>query len=515
MPADQTDTQTPRHAGLLRREARRLAQTDRLRANTCSPWEASAGGLVLWLVWRALFKGFRPAWLIASLAVTLWFGAQIIIECGGISALFPARPPLETRIQTALAASVPAGEAAEDYWVGQMSQALDGDFRRRADMDRFRAWASIGPDLIGRDTLALVAIAGHDGAAALDARLRAGPPWAREQQLSRAYAGMLHRAGREGREPPELIFAPDALVQRQAAAQFYWSIAETSAEAFFRGRQSGQFELTMVPGLVVAPGGDTRLYGGMRQLVMQACALTPEIEGCEASLIPPQAFDRVRYALAALEAGTVHLSLPPSAVHDGAQILQAAREAGRLRPAMEAQLTRWVDAILPPEAITGVVVQAGVRADLMFAAPGQAGPVLRGQLDRHSGPEAAELTRLLEDLALIRRTTTIMTAIRLVSAIDQLNQADYLVRIANTAGDRLLGLHLALGEGVYSLLDPVARGPAPSGRNINGAYAGLLSVIAVLFLTCLRLLSAPAVRRASRMNALDARLSSLFLGRKT
>ncbi|WP_417470409.1 hypothetical protein [Maricaulis sp.] len=509
------DIDTPRRSGLTRAEAARLAATEACRAETCSPWEASPLGLVPWLIWRALFKGFRPAWLIASLAVSAWFGAHVVIESGGIRAMTRTEPGLEARIQSSLAASVPVGEDARSYWIARMNEALDGDARRRADLDRFRAWATIGPDLIGRDRLALDYLAGPDGAAALDARLTAGPPWVRRDRLARGYRELIESEQARRLDPPQLVLAPDGLMARQAAAQFHWSIAAHSADAFFSGRQSGQFELTMVPGLVAAPGGDTRLYGGVRQLYMQACALDALIEGCETGIIPPQAFDPVRYALAALEAGMVDLNLPDSAVHDGAQVLQAAREAGRLQPALEAQLQDWVAAILTPAEISAALETAGLRPDYAFSAPTQAADGLAGQLQRRSGAEAAALSRLLDDLARIRRASSVMTAIRVVSSIGQLNQADYLVRISNTAGDRLLALHLALGEGVYHLLDSADSTPQPTARSVNLAWAGLLSAAIVVFLTLLRVASAPDVRRASRMAALDAWLSRLFLGRKT
>lgn len=501
--------------GLTGAEASRLAATDACRADTLSPWEAPAIGVILWLVWRVLFKGFRPAWLIASLLVAVWFGGQVVNETGGIRALSPSQSSLETRIQTALAASVPAGEDARDYWIARLSQALDGDQRRRADLDRFRAWAAIGPDLIGRDRLALEYLAGPQGAAALDAQLTAGPPWARRDRLDRAYRELLGSERARQLDPPQLVFAPQALLAREARAQFDWSIAELSAESFFSGRRSGQFELGMVPGLVTAPGGDTRLYGGVRQLMMQTCSRTPQLEGCEAAIIPPQDFDAVRYALSALESGMVRLNLPPSVVHDGAQVLQAAREAGRLQPELETQLRGWVDSVLAPDQISAALDSAGLRPDLAFSAPGQAAAPLANRIERRSGPEAAALARLLDDLARIRRASSVMTAIRVVSSIGQLNQADYLVRISNTAGDRLLALHFALGDGVYQLLDPAENGPRASARSINLAWAGLLSAAIVLFLTVLRLSMSPAVRRATRLNALDARVSRLFLGRKS
>ncbi|WP_339748313.1 hypothetical protein [uncultured Maricaulis sp.] len=514
-PAGTPELAPRRPGGLTGAEAARLLATDACRADTCSPWEASPIGVTAWLLWRAILKGFRPVWLIASLLVTVWFGAHVVIERGGIAAMTRTEPGLEARIQSALAASVPDGVEARDYWVGQMSQALDGDARRRADLDRFRAWAVIGPDLIGRDRLALQHLAGPAGPAVLNARLSAAPPWVRDDRLAQGYRELIANDAARQLDPPQLVFAPPEILTRQAAAQFHWSIAEHSANAFFSGRLSGQFELTMVPGLVVGEGGDTRLYGGVRQLYMQACAREPQMKGCETGIVPPQSFDPVRYALAALEAGVVDLNLPTSVIHDGAQVLQAARESGRVQPELEAQLRGWVETVLPPDEISAALQRAALAPDFAFSAPGQAQRPLAGQIEHRSGSDTAALSRLLDDLARIRRTSSAMTAIRVVSAISELNQADYLVRISNTAGDRLLALHLALGEGVFHLLDSSAEAHRPTARSVNLAWAGLLSTAIVLFLTLVRLATSPLVRRASRLTALDARLSRLFLGRKS
>ena len=107
--SDTPEIETRPRNGLTGAESVRLAATDACRAETCSPWEASPPGLGVWLLWRALFKGFRPAWLLASLAVSAWFGAQVVIESGGIAAMTRTAADLETRIQSALAASVPEG----------------------------------------------------------------------------------------------------------------------------------------------------------------------------------------------------------------------------------------------------------------------------------------------------------------------------------------------------------------------------------------------------------------------
>ena len=63
-------------SGLTQAEAIRRERVERWRDETQSPWEASPPGLVVWLAWRAVYKGVQPLWLILSLLAAAWFGSQ-------------------------------------------------------------------------------------------------------------------------------------------------------------------------------------------------------------------------------------------------------------------------------------------------------------------------------------------------------------------------------------------------------------------------------------------------------
>jgi hypothetical protein len=514
-----SDAKIYRRAGLTEREASRLATTQDHRDETRSPWEAAPFGVVIWLLWRLVLKGFQPLWMIASLAIAAWFASQIIVQSGGVSRMTEPDPGFDLRLHQALDASVPSGMDPLDYWVAQMNTALDGDYRRRADIETFRAWASIGPDLIGHQQLILGE--GIDGqtADAAEARFRASPAWVRENTIERRYRRRMREAARRGFEPVQLVFAPESVVQKYQSAGLVWSIAQTNADAFFRGQASGQLELTSLPGLVVSSTRGTRLYGGVRHLIMQACT-QPEIlatsqEECAASIIPQQSFDAVRYGLAALESGLVRLSIPDSAVRDGAEVLMAARAAGRLDPSLEAALDAWVAVLLTPADINREIAETGQRLDMAFAAPRRVERHFRNRMDRRTGPEAAALGRLLETIARLRRSTSPTITVRILSGIENLQQADQLLRISALSNHRVLALQLALGEGIYDLLDEAPSAPIPDESLFHKLYISLFSAAFVLLLTIFRLAMPPLVRQASRLNSLDARLSRLFLGRKT
>lgn len=130
-PHRRPDADAYRRGGLTRDEARRRERVEAWRADTGSPWEASPPGLVLWLLWRALYKGLQPFALIACLLAAGWFGSQWMGSVGGISAIADPAPGQAERLSAAIAASLHDGIDRDAYWADMMDRALDGDRRRR------------------------------------------------------------------------------------------------------------------------------------------------------------------------------------------------------------------------------------------------------------------------------------------------------------------------------------------------------------------------------------------------
>jgi len=506
-------------SGLTQAEAIRRERVERWRDETQSPWEASPPGLVLWLLWRVLYKGFQPLWLIASLAAALWFGAQWLNSAGGVAAVSGPAPDAQAQLSAAIAAAVPADRDPHEFWSDRLDRALDGDRRRRPDIDRFRSWVAIGPDLIGRDRLALEALAGPAGPDALDASLRAGPPWEREALLADTFRAQLAEGEARGLVPPELVFAPQAVRARYERSHFHWSIADTSARAFFNGRQRGEFEMRSLPGLVAEgrTGGHTRLYGGVRHLVIQACAHAPgAVEGCGAPIIPAEPADALRFALAALEAGLARLPVAPSEAMSGAEVLQAGYRAGRLSPDLEAALAGELAAALPPAAITRGFAATAVRADLAFAAPGQVRPSLSGRIDLRGGQGAVVLAEMLRDIAAIRAQTAPEIAIRLLDGLDTPQDVRRLRTLVDSAGERALAVRELLGPAALERAAPETRVQAqPDPVAKRRAMLALISAGLVILLTLIRLATPRRIRLAARTNLADAWISRLTLGRKT
>lgn len=499
-------------------EAERRDRVDAWRAETQSPWEAGIGGLLVWGLWRTLYKGVQPAWLVGSLLIAGYYLLTWLDSAGGVDRLAAPQPDRQARIEAALSGAVPDSVPARRFWSQQMEGALMSGRRREADIDLFRAWARIGPDLITRDQLALDMLAGAAGPDWLDARLRAGAPGERERQLSRAIAQALREGQAHGLVPPELVFADPGLVARYQASQFRWSVAQASAQAFFRRQQQGEFAMRSLPGLV-APDidGPARLYGGVRHLMIQACAGTgPRLEGCGARIIPGEAPDDLRLALAALESGLVQLHIPSSAVRNGAETLQAAREAGRLSPALEAQLSAHLSGLLPAGLVRETLARDSVRADLAFAAPDRTARTLYHRLDLRTAEGAVALSELLRELDALREATSPVLAIRLMSGLEAYEDVTAIRALAGVMGEGTLAARQLLGPQALTLLettDPIVRPGDPVAQ--RNAMLALISAACVLLLTLIRLITPRHIRRASWSNLADAWISRLTLGRKT
>ncbi|WP_417479637.1 hypothetical protein [Maricaulis maris] len=517
---DAGDTNQPgadawQRAGLTRGEAIRRERVDRWRGETQSPWEAGPVGLTVWLLWRAVFKGFQPAWLIGSLVVAAWFALQWLAQTGGIAGHVTPQPGESERLSQLVREAVPSGADARTLWLDRLNDALRGDRRRRADMDRFRSWAALGPDLIGRDRLALELLAGAAGPQALDARLRAGPAWQRQARLDAAYRRELARGEALGLSPPALVFAPDALQRGQAQRQFAWAVANTSADGFFRGAYRGQFEMRSVPALVATDAGDTRLYGGVRHLVIQLCA-DPRTRrpGCDSAIIPPATADDLALALAAIEAGMVSLPGRQHALGSGAEILTAARRAGRLHPQMEAWLAIELVRLLPPDQIGNAFASAGIRPDIAFAAPSRAEPMIAARIEASTAPGAVGLATVFQSVARLRTRTSSFESIRLMQFAGSPDALTDVQRLAELSGPATLAVFEWLGEDAFAALQPLPDTPEVEPRVRQALMLALISVALVLLLTLIRLATPDRLRRASHTSLTDAWISRSLLGKK-
>ena len=244
------DHEILRRAGLTVREAKRLSEIEELRSNTASVWDSSFPGMIMWTLWRLLLKGFQPVWLIASLGAAAWFAGHMVDQAGGIRAVSEPPPSLADRVTHAVQASTDPSSSSWQRWQDELEVALNGDGRRRPDIDRFNAWITLAPDLIGRDQLALHDLSGNLSPARWDLRTRALPVWEREHRYDATIEARHQQARIQDLMPWPRVYVPADLQSRYQNAYLNWAIAHSSADRFFKRQSHGQLNLQSLPGLV-------------------------------------------------------------------------------------------------------------------------------------------------------------------------------------------------------------------------------------------------------------------------
>lgn len=510
--------ETFRRAGLTETESQRLARIEEYANDRQAFWEASPIGMLFWLVWKILYKGFQPALLLLAIAASVWFSARILDQLGGLTVIASAPVDLAERIETAFEASRAPDEDAYQAWVDELADAINGDIRRRPDLDRFAGWAEAATYWLGEEDLALRLLAAGRDPARLDAELRALPPQERERRLSGVIEAQLQQARLRGLEPEAIIFAPANILDRYERSRLVWEISAAPIDDFFRASQQGQLELSTLSGLVTHYRSDTRIYSGVRHLVIQLC-LAPQAqdrfaEPCAASIIPRGQFDPFLLSLSALEAGMVDLGRETGAARAGASILRAGYVAGRMPLSLEQELRSLFETHLPQEALVDALADAQFRPDLAFAAP-------RREQDRiaraytGSGEALDALGTALSALADIRLDHTARVTTRMVSGLYQIEDIHRLSVLLDAVGPAVLAMQERLGEDMYGVLDVVEQRGEASQEDLRGLALSLLAGLLVLLITMVRLSTEPLIRSAGRVRWVDVYLSRLFLGKKS
>ena len=509
-------TEKYRRAGLTQAEATRYAQTLDMRDETRRLRQASIFGLLGWLIWKLIFKGFQPAWMIASILAAFAFGVLIIRDLGGLEVIASEPPDLDARIEAAFAAERGARDDVYGMWLDELNAAMDGDLRRRPDLDQFTIWAQAGPYFIGRERLALRLLSGTQTSEAVDARLRALPPEVRQRRLSDALAAPLERARAREISPVETAYAPQSLQLRFSSAERGWRLVAHPVETFLRGQAEGRLDIRRQPGLSRRQAGDVLLYDGIRHLVIQHCQ-SPSMRRAAASAcpqdLPRQGFDPFLYGLAVFESGMIARDDTTLDAQQGARLIRAAYAAGRLSPAYEAQLRDVFARILPPSRIVEDLSAAGFDPEEAFQIPARYRTRLSGQIALDNEVMIA-LARELNAIAALQAASSASLSLRLIETLESASQLPALQVIVDHMGAGAVALYSVAGAGMFEIVEISEPELTPQTRNIQGLSLALLSALIVLLLSLKRIMTAPLIRQASRLQSLDARISRLLLGRK-
>ncbi|MBR9826264.1 MAG: hypothetical protein GYB36_10750 [Alphaproteobacteria bacterium] len=505
-----------RRAGLTQIEAQRYSRTLEMREETRRLREASPLGILGWLIWKLVFKGFQPTWMIASILAACAFGLLILRDLGGLESVASETADLDMRIEAAFEAERSPRLDVYGAWLEALDSALDGDLRRRPDLDRFQIWAEAGPYLIGRETLALTMLADEETPEQVDARLRALPPELRARQLRQALDMPLREARAREITPVEQVFMPEAMQARHRSALPAWNLVAGPVEAFLMGQAEGRLDIRSQPGLSRQQAGGVLLYDGVRHLVIQSCQSPIERRarrlGCPQDL-PRQGFDPFLLALSAFEAGLVARTPDTVNAQRGAQLVRAAYAAGRLSTGLEADLRADLAVSLPPDYVVDRAFEAELQAEEAFQIPSRYQDRLSARIPVDEAV-LHDVARHLHMIAELADASSASLSLRLIEILPGIDAVPALLALVERMGAGAVALHQTVGDSMYEIVEveQVVGEVQPLHR--HGLIASLMSMLIVLLLSLKRIATAPLIRQASRFQGLDAFLCRLLLGRK-
>ncbi len=489
-----------------------------VRYGARNPWLAPRPRAALYLVWRGLVAGFRPALFLSLLAASVVFAglaAQILPR--------PSAPPpsLSLAIDRALFEAVPADADRHAYWVDVLEASLQVERRTMPDIAQARAVASAYMAMRGREALALELLADGRRRSHVEAELRAQPAWIRERRLREAVEVRLEAGRAQGLEPETLIFAPRVLRVRLQRADALFGPALSDAEAWFVAPGDRALALDALPGLTPRTA---RLYGDLRGLVVRGCALGALMNRptgqCRIGFLPKPQADPVLAGLSLAVAGAA-----PER-RSGARIIKAAWAAGLLDASLAEEISFGPDPVLGREAVLASAMPVLAQAGEAWTQPARfdtASARVAQEAGRAARINTRERDRLFDAFTALRREVGALSAMRLADTVRDIEDAEELARLAQAADGRLLALHAFKGPELLAVLDAgeaqeVERWDvwAWPRRAQHFAALSLAALLAALGVLGLSLYHGRKRRRGGSpgmFERIDAAMSRLTLGR--
>jgi hypothetical protein len=478
------------------------------------PWLAGGVRAVAYLLWRAVFAGWRPAIYLILLTAALVFGLRTAMDLD----LEPPPPPQSERLAEAVQASVGDGRA---WWAGALGAALDPAAGQAPDLVLAEALAPALPSLVAPDRLARrVLIDGGRSERHVEAVLRAEPAWLREQRLEAALREQLDAGIRNGVSPPELVFAPEFVSRRFERARALYGPSVDAVEAWFSEPGGRALVLRGAPGLENAPPG-TALYGDVRDILIQACALAEQmgrrIGQCRVAFLPKPGADLLVAGLSMAATGV------DGQARVGARVLKAAAAAGLANEGYIGSLVLGADPQLAREAILASAMPLISEAGERYTRPVYSAEDAReaaAAFTRATGIDEPQRNRVFAHMGAIRRDAGALAAVRMAGIIESEADAARLADVAERYGQQTLALHQALGHGVLDL----ARAPHFAPRHEisstvwrNGGLAAGFLLLAMSLVLWVELAGFYRMRGAAPglVERVDGRVSRLILGRNS
>lgn len=481
------------------------------RAPALASWPAAG----LYLVWRGLIAGLRPAVFLALILGGLWFLAAAVRVAPPPSAI-----PVETQDQMAAAfeAVEPGHRQRRSLWVDAASAALSSEGGNLPDAPLAQSLVRAAFMIEGGERVALEMLAEGRRPAALEADLRARPAQEREGRLHAALQDVVERGRAENLDPPHLILAPRALQTRLSAVRRLYGPALNDAEAWFAAPDGRALSLSRLPGFQAGSGA---LYGDARDVIVHGCAFAQaagrRIGQCRVGFLPKPDADPILAGLALAVMGA------QDQARAGARIVKAAYAAGLMDRAFAERLAFGADAELGREALLAAVMPVLAEAGLAWTQPVRYGARLRAAADEAA--QAAHLdrsdrARVFTAVGAVRREAGALTAVRLTASLQTQADAEALARLARTDGPRLLALH-HLSAGAFADLLSAQQSARTSWREQVGAAREELALSALLMISALFFLLSSLLagyRRARGagpgwLERLDGAVTRLILGK--
>lgn len=469
----------------------------------------------LYMVWRSLFAITRPLIFLTLLGGAFVFAYQGLRE--GPAETLTGSPSLSARLdETVNRAALDTGRPPEQLWQDQLSKALRSGYQQFPNLPLAESSAHALVSVIGRDRLAMDLLSQTRRLELVEAELRALPAWRRDNVLDEVIALRLQDGRRMGLVPEELVLAPQLTRQRYSASQSLYGRAYEDADRWFAAPGGRALDLKAFGLDAEDPDRLSPLYGDVRALVIEGCALAREqglrVSQCELEYIPQVRADAVRTALA--------LSLyDPDTNLVGGRLAIAAWLAGPSDHSGWRSLALGADPRMGQQRLLTALLPLISEAGAVYAQPQQyqsQAEAVAEEYRRTADLSVTERRTVYQALALVRRLEGAFAAIHTGSLIYSAGDADGLAQLSQVAEGRLLAAHDILGDELASVWRSAPRTTALIDfERVEIQLASALFALAILML-CVVLISGLRRRMGGvpgGYERLDAAVTRLILGR--
>jgi hypothetical protein len=479
-----------------------------------APWPR----LAAYLVWRGFIAVLRPAVFLMLLVAGTALLLSAVQRAPGAAG---PQLSLDAQIELAFASAAPERSDRGGIWIDAVERALQSRPRAAPDLPLAESYLAAAIAIEGREALALGLLGEGRRTANVEADLRGRPAGEREARLTEAVEDLLVAGRDAGLDPPSLILAPPRLRDRLSRAQDLFGPALDEAGRWFVAPQGRALTVASLP--AARPGAPT-LYGDVRDVVVQGCALAQasgrQVGQCRVGFLPKPEADPILAGLSLAVLWADERNRP------GARIVKAAYAAGHLPAAAAERIALGPDPALGREALLASAMPVLVDAGEAWTQPVRFQDALlrAAQEAVQSGRiEEAERAELFQAMGAVRREAGALAAVRLPSALRTPGDGVRLALLAERAGPQLLALSDLSPDALTDLLAEPGRAvelgwPRWPERARIELLTGSALILAALLLLFASLIAGFVKARGGRpgwFERLDGAATRLMLGKNS